>query len=157
MDMANKGINKSPYEQERHKAFANRLMTLRVKKGWSQSELARRAALHVPDKTFGRDNISKYEKATSAPLPLFLMALAKALDVSAVDLMPERAGMLDAPMVPTTEFETTEFEMKRVGKDRVWIRLRQEVSAAVALQIMELVHNGESDRVARQILNRKGG
>ena len=136
MDMANKGIRKSPYEQERREAFALRLATLRVKKGWSQSDLARHAAQHVPDKTFGRDNISKYEKATSAPLPLFLMALAKALGVSAVDLMPERAGMLDAPVE-----ETNTLDFKQVSQDRARIRLNQEVPLDVAYKIVGLLQN----------------
>lgn len=129
-----RGISRQ--EQDRRLEFARRLTTLRVKKGWSQSELARRAAIHVPDKTFGRDNISKYEKGTSTPLPLFLMALSKALNVNPGELMPERAGTLDAPMEVT---ETLEF--KQVGRGRAWIRLNQEVPEDVAYAILGLLQN----------------
>lgn len=62
-------------------AFARRVLNARIKKGWNQSELARQAALHMPDGRFGRDSISKYEKATHLPYPVQLDALAKALGI----------------------------------------------------------------------------
>jgi transcriptional regulator with XRE-family HTH domain len=125
-------------EDEQRKAFARRLTTLRVNKGWSQSELARRAAMHTSSNVFGRDNISKYEKGTSSPLPLQLAALAKALGVPATDLMPERGGMLNEPMD-----ETSTLNLKQVGKSRAWIRLNQEVPLSIAYKILELLHDRE--------------
>jgi transcriptional regulator with XRE-family HTH domain len=114
--------------------FARRLVKIRSEKDWSQSEVARRTALHTTRKRFGRDNISKYEKARSTPLPHHLVALAKALAVSPSDLIPERAGMLDAPMN-----ETSALDFKQVGKNRAWIRLNQEVSMDVAYKILALM------------------
>ena len=112
--------------------FARRLATLRVAKGWNQSELARQAALFMPDKKFNRDNISKYEKFTR-PTPLHLNAIARALGVKPEELMPDKGMLLSHRM------EDTELSMNTVGKNEAWLRVNQKVPIADAYKIIEIL------------------
>lgn len=127
-------------EQEQREAFASRLTALRVAKGWSQSELARRAKLHAHGRSFGRDNISKYESATTMPLPLFQAALAKALGVSPSELIPESTSIWDVPGEVADELE-----FKKVGQDRARVRFNREMPIELAFRIMGMLQSLDSD------------
>ena len=59
--------------------FGKRLGNLIRKKGWSQSELARRAKI-------GRDSISQYVRGRSVPSPIFLEKICKALNTKPDEL-----------------------------------------------------------------------
>jgi hypothetical protein len=59
LDKATELTDHAPREAVRRE-FARRLQKAIVEKGWNQSEMARQSALHMPDKTFGRDLISGY-------------------------------------------------------------------------------------------------
>lgn len=75
-------------EQQRT-LFATKLEALRADKGWTQTELARRAS-QFSDKPITRDRISKYSLGHSLPGQPHLLAISKALGVSASDLLPPR-------------------------------------------------------------------
>lgn len=61
--------------------FAKRLYRLMLKRGWNQSELARRADLP-------RDSVSTYIRAKVMPTPQSAQRLARALGITPEELMP---------------------------------------------------------------------
>lgn len=119
------------------KDFARRLQGAMIDKGWNQSDLARQAAKHMPNKNFGRDNVSKYLKGSSMPNPLRLAALSKALGAEPEALMPSVRGRLDAAMDAGTPFE-----MRAEGRNTAWVRVNQRVPLDVAMKIMNLLGSG---------------
>ena len=112
--------------------FGQRLQSLITEKGWNQSELARRAADHMPDGKFGRDNVSNYVRGLVLPGPAHLHAMAKALGVKQPDLLPARG-------VPSVDAKMPEFEMRDVGAGKAWLRINQQVDFGVALEIARLL------------------
>lgn len=119
--------------------FARRLQTAMVAKGWNQSELARRATDFLPrpapgqkrGHAIGRDLISHYVRGTMLPGPINLEALAKALGVRTIELMP--AG------VPQVGGEPTPFEMKGLPDGRMYIRISRTVTQDNAMKIMAIL------------------
>lgn len=77
-------------EQQRVQ-FATKLENMRADRGWTQTELARRASVHT-DKEITRDRISKYAGGKSLPGRPHLVAIAKALNVAPEELLPTRAS-----------------------------------------------------------------
>lgn len=113
--------------------FAKRLQTAMVAKGWTQSELARRAALHMPDKKFGRDNVSNYIRGTTMPGPANLNALAKVLGMAAKELVPSRGlPSVDDRMPPP-------LDVKELSDGRAWLRVNQAVDWNTAMQVVALL------------------
>ena len=112
-------------------AFATNLKRAMIQKGWTQSELARRAAPYAPDKRMIRDNISKYMRGKVLPGPLHLQALAKALGVSPDDLLPIRPGgaVVDHPT----------FSVQQMADGNVWLRINQAVPMVLALKIAAIL------------------
>lgn len=117
--------------------FARRLQRAMVKKGWTQSELARQAARFAPNKQMIRDNISKYIRAKVLPGPLHLAALCKALGMEPDELLPTRgmpsAGGHDRPP----------FDMRFLEDGNAWLRINMAVPQSVALKIAELLQSGK--------------
>ncbi len=120
--------------------FARRLQTAMVAKGWNQSELARRATDSLPrpapgqkrGHAIGRDLVSHYVRGAMLPGPANLEALAKALSVRPVDLMP--AGV---PQVGGGE--PAPFEMKGMPDGRMYLRISRTVSQDTAMKIMAIL------------------
>lgn len=75
-------------EQQRT-LFATKLEDLRSDRGWTQTELARRAS-QFSEKEITRDRISKYAGGHSLPGRPHLLAIAKALGVDPAELLPSR-------------------------------------------------------------------
>lgn len=123
--------------------FAKRLQAAMVKKGWNQSELARRATAFLPkpvrgqkrNTAVGRDSISHYVRGSMLPLPAYLDAISKALGLKPEDLMP--AG---APSVRST----MPFEFRGMPDGRVFLRISRTVSQDAAMKIMAIL--AEEDR-----------
>jgi transcriptional regulator with XRE-family HTH domain len=92
--------------------FARRLQAALNKRGWTQSELARRMAPLLKHSRLGLDNISKYVRGKVLPLPPALEAMAKVrnknLRVSS-SVTPSAGGY--PPL-----------SMKDIGEGRVWPR-----------------------------------
>lgn len=112
--------------------FASRLQHHMTRKGWNQSETARQAALHMPDKKFGRDNVSNYVRGLVMPGPLHLEALAKALGVKPDDLLPHREA-------PNAEQSVSPVTMTESGDGRVWLRINQTTDYKTALKVLSLL------------------
>lgn len=109
--------------------FGRRLYRLMTDKGWSQSELARRA-----DVT--RDAVSTYVRGASLPSPLNLSKLAKALDVEPEKLLPnqiEQSIDHDPPAL--------ELKVSATNPDVAWLRINRLVTTGSALQIMDILRN----------------
>lgn len=68
--------------------FGRRLRGLLAQRGWSQSELARRARI-------GRDNISGYVRGQNLPGPTILNRIAEALGVGVSELVDVPAGKIE--------------------------------------------------------------
>lgn len=114
--------------------FARRLNQLMLDKGWNQSELARQADI-------GRDAVSTYIRGRSFPEPKNLKALADALGISSMDLLPnsaEKAVDRDEPAL----------EIKEAAGHPgwMWLRINRRVTQKQALQIMQLLSQDEPDR-----------
>lgn len=118
-------------------AFARRVLNARIKKGWNQSELARQAALHMPDGRFGRDSIPKYEKATHLPYPVQLDALAKALGIPPAELLPQNPGIgesMDPGGKPA---------FRTIDDETLWLRVNQAVPRDLGLKIIRMLEEGK--------------
>jgi len=120
--------------------FARRMQSFMAARGWNQSEMARRANLHLPapekgqkrNKEIGRDLISNYVRGKVLPNPVYLEALAAALAKTPAELLGAESnidvGLDNSPM-----------EMKSVDKDRVFLRIQRTVSNKTATRIMQLL------------------
>jgi len=101
----------------------------------SQTELAKAAARHTPDKQFGRDLISSYINGRYVPNPINLEALARALDVRAEELLPQ------ANSLPRRGEATPPFDIRVLGDNRASLRVNQVVSLSVALKVAQLIND----------------
>lgn len=114
--------------------FAQRLQKEMLRKGWSQSDLARAADKYMPEgKEFGRHLINYYLRLRGLPTPVYLKALSDALGVAPEALLP-----------PQEHWSTKDFvgvQMRTVpdNQGEVWLEFRQRVPLAVAIQVMELL------------------
>lgn len=115
--------------------FGIRLRQILVQKGMSQTELARAAAKHTPDRSFGRDLISSYISGRYIPNPINLAAMAKALDVTPDELLPQSNNL------PRRGESTPPLDLRVLGDDRASLRVNQVVSLSVALKVAQLIND----------------
>lgn len=123
------GARNAPEPKELGKLeFGRRLMELMLDRGWTQSELARRAGI-------GRDAVSTYVRGRSFPEPRNLRGLADALGVSAGDLLPDTVmAAMDADAAPMLEIK------QAAGHpDRVFIRVNRMVTLDQAAAIFNII------------------
>lgn len=118
------------------KDFSERLSRAMMKRGWSQSDLARAAAKHSHNKKFGRDLVSGYVRGKFLPHPLHLDALAKTFGVPAEELMP--SGNL-----PRRGDVTPPQDLRSLGDGRASLRINQIVPMDVALKILQVLNTGK--------------
>ncbi len=126
----------APKEQIRAE-FARRVQAAMIRKGWNQSETARQAALHIPDKRFGRDLVSGYVRGRILPSPVHLNALCRALGTTPEEIMPSgglpSAGEVSSPL-----------KMEDIGEGRVLLQVNQVVDMGTALKILHLLQEKSS-------------
>lgn len=115
--------------------FAKRLQQAMVRKGWNQSELARRASDHLKEGEIRRDNVSHYIRAVAIPQPAKLAALCKALGVKPDELLPT---------APSASKKAPPFDMRQLDNGNVWLRVNQAVTFDQALRVMGILHEGQS-------------
>lgn len=107
--------------------FGKRVYTLMMKRGWTQSDLARYAGLN-------RDAVSTYVRGTAFPTPQNVSRLAAALGVEVDQLLPNQSmGAIDE--------DTPSFSMKAStnAPDKVWLQVNQLVSMSTAVRIATLL------------------
>jgi transcriptional regulator with XRE-family HTH domain len=118
--------------------FARRLQRAMVAKGWSQSELARRANALVPPATkgqiqhaeFRRDLVSHYINGIHLPSAPNLAILARALGVEVSALLP-RSAFPEAARSP--------FAMTTLADGRVNLEINRTISSETAMKIATLL------------------
>lgn len=113
--------------------FARRLESFMVKKGWNQSELARQAALHMPDGKLGRDNISSYCGARSFPGPIILNALCQALSCEPEELIPTKGDTLPRP-------SEAELDIRSTPDGEAVVHINRKLPWSKATKILEIIH-----------------
>ena len=119
------------------KQFGEKLRSLIVKKGWNQSELARRASVFL-DKEMGRDNVSVYVNGKSLPGNTHLYALARALEIEPAELLPNIAG--------STNTGSTLKVTSIPGRPKVArLRVDQEVPFDQAVKIIQILNADNAD------------
>lgn len=118
--------------------FGRRLYRLLLSKGWSQSELARRANLP-------RYAVSVYVRGKSLPTPGNVKRLAAALGVPETSLLPNIAE--DA--IGDDEAPAFEMKVSATAPNAAWLRVNQLVSTATAMKVAELLSSDEIVNRAR--------
>jgi transcriptional regulator with XRE-family HTH domain len=114
--------------------FARRLQRAMVAKGWSQSELARRANVLLPtpargqkqNNDFRRDLVSHYINGRHLPSAPNLAILAKALGIEPGDLLPKSAF---------PEAGGSPFAMTTLSNGRVNLQINRTMSSETAMKI----------------------
>lgn len=142
--------------------FSRRVRELMLKKGWTQSELARRASVHMPSGGIDRQLISAYLRGKHLPHQGRLEAVAKALEVDPFDLV--RSPMVawmgsgvapggaigNAPRLPragpvqAAAREGGDMSFEEMGGE-ARLRIDKMVPIPLALQIMGLLSAGGPD------------
>lgn len=115
------------------RAFAHRLYTLMVAKGWNQSDLARALTTEM-GKNFGKDNVSNYVRGVSLPTGPRLLAIAKVFDVAPEDLVVA-AGR------PSAESKNPKWEARPLDNEHSWLKVNRRVSRDLALKIVNMLEN----------------
>lgn len=139
-------VGRPKVDKEVRAAFGRRLQKALIAKGWNQSDLARHAAVHMPDNRFGRDNVSKYINGLTLPAPLQLSAISRALDVPADELLPENKGRALASHISDQAPKLSIRDVDESG-ERAFLRINQEVPMDVAIEIMALLKKAkDADR-----------
>jgi transcriptional regulator with XRE-family HTH domain len=112
--------------------FGRHLRQLILKKGWTQSELARRAGLP-------RDSISTYVRGAVYPSQTSLVKVATALGLDPEQVLPNVIeGSITRSANPSFEMKASETE-----PGRVWLRVDRAVSFSTAAKIAQLLDEDE--------------
>ena len=107
--------------------FGKRLQSLMLKKGWNQSELARKVGI-------GRDSVSQYVRGRSIPSPANLNKLAGILGIEKDVLFPNYDAQTNA-------IEAATLEIKSIDSDaeHMWLRVNMKVPAEKALEVLKIL------------------
>jgi transcriptional regulator with XRE-family HTH domain len=122
-----------------HKMLSDNLKKHMRRKGWNKSELARNAQLFMPEgKSFGKYNVTSYTTGRSIPNPMFLEAMARALNVPPEEILPTRGY----ESVPVQERRSS--PAARPSGKGVLLNINQWVSAGTALEVLRLIQSDEA-------------
>lgn len=132
------------------KEFGRRLTSALRAAGWNGAELARRATMKLPsgsDLSISRDHVSRYLKGEVIPQPLYVDALATALNMRPGDLLPRSHD--ERPRAPAPG----EISVRRLSVDShnhglTTILVDATLPEDVALEIQELIRKARP-RLAR--------
>jgi transcriptional regulator with XRE-family HTH domain len=109
--------------------FANRVYEAMLKKGWTQSQVARYANLN-------RDQISTYVRGKSLPSPQNLIKLSSALQVRPEELLPNY-------MADADDSTLTKLQLKEIHGDdkQMFLTVNMKVNKKTALKIFTLLQD----------------
>lgn len=119
--------------------FARRLAATIRERGWTQSELSRRATDLMPNgQKMGRYSINNYIKGDAFPEPHRLDAICAALGVQPADLVPgyESLGSASSAQHPT-------MEAIDAGDGMMWLIVRKRLHASIVFKVMQLIAESE--------------
>lgn len=125
--------NRNDAQRNVYNEFARRLQRAMIDKGWTQSELGRRASDYHPGGTIQRSSISKYCKGDTLATPAVLAALAKALGKKEEELLPPELLSSAKGGAPSP------FSLQSAGDDRMSIQLNRTMSTAAAMKIVAIL------------------
>lgn len=108
--------------------FGKRVYALRVARGWSQSDLSRRA--DIP-----RDAISKYCRGINLPDPVNLNKLAETFGVSPEELLPNAAEAA----IAADDTPAFEIKVSATTPRFAWVRVNRLVRTETAMKIAEIL------------------
>jgi transcriptional regulator with XRE-family HTH domain len=133
-DVRLKGRNKDDAPRHLSKQeFGQRLKRKMVEKGMHHAELARRSDLP-------RNNISTYINGRSYPSEQSLLKLAKALDTSADELLPNRLEMaIRGEQMPDMQIKSSISD-----PNRSWLTINRLVLTTTALKIAQLLQEDQA-------------
>ncbi|MGE0736064.1 MAG: helix-turn-helix domain-containing protein [Alphaproteobacteria bacterium] len=118
--------------------FSRRLAVAMREKGWSQSELARRATAYMPaGQTLEKYSVNIYIKGKSFPEPIRLDAICKALGVKHEDLVPGSEG------IGRSGIGGKSLEAIDAGDGMMWLIVHKRLPLPVVLQVLRLIHDAE--------------
>mgnify|MGYP006173369115 CR=1 FL=1 len=120
------------------KEFGRRVFQLMQRKGWTQSELARRADLP-------RDSISTYIRGKVFPSPKSLQKLANALAIAPGDLLPN--AMEGAYDEDDPEMEMT---LSAAKPGFAWLRVNRLLPISTASQIVQMVSEAAEQEMKKR-------
>ena len=109
--------------------FGRRLYNAMIRKGWTQSELARRADVK-------RDSVSTYVRGLSLPGPLNLKRLAEALGVPEAELLPNHIEAAIDEDVPSLELKISSADSRLA-----WLRVNRLVSTEAAMAVVKILND----------------
>lgn len=134
------------YPPEAVKAeFGRRLQSAMTARGWTQSDLARKADI-------GRDSVSVYVRGRSLPGPLHLAALARALRIPSDDLMPGVAERTSARVWSAHGVQGSPLEFRLLDDGRAWLRFSMSLSLSQVTRILAIIDpNGVRPAALSQI------
>jgi transcriptional regulator with XRE-family HTH domain len=118
---------------EVRKAFGRKVQTLMLKKGWNQSELARRADM-------GRDNVSGYIRGKNTPNSKHLQRLSDALGVTPDELFP---GVIATEI---SDESIMDVRVLRNDPTKSALRINAVVPNEVAFACMKLISEAKKEK-----------
>lgn len=113
--------------------FGRRLDALRIKRGWTQSELGRHAGI-------ARGSISEYINGRAYPTTLNLKRLANALGVGEEELLPNVT--LDAARAGESSIV---FSVNPGDPRRGYLKVEQMVTVDKGIRILAILHEPEAE------------
>lgn len=117
--------------------FSKRLQEAMIRKGFNQTETARRASGHLPKgKKMGRDVLSNYIRGVALPTPVNLNALCKALGTEPADLLPDRGHSTIANTNPIMDIRQTDDGL-------AFVRINQAMPMTKAFKILAILNEEE--------------
>jgi transcriptional regulator with XRE-family HTH domain len=137
-----KPVSEAPIIESKTQNFARILQHEMLKRGWSQSDLARAVwgAETTDSRGFraavGRDRISAYVNSKATPEPATLKKIADVLGLSPEALAPDIATMAVARDNPSIDMRVV------AGReDHAWLRVNRIVSLSTAARVITLLEN----------------
>lgn len=113
--------------------FGRRLSRAMVLKGWSQSELSKRAQQKAPDDMrIGPDSISHYINGRYMPSPAHLKVLSETLGIDPRELLP-------ADGLPEAGDTLPPIGVQDLNDGTAWLKVNQAVSWPIAVKILSLL------------------
>lgn len=139
-----KGASEPKIIRSELEEFAHRLHTELLKRGWSQSDFARRVwegqtrRVGKYDVVVGRDRISAYINAKAKPEPKTLKMMADALGLTPEELAPSITASVVEKEAPSLEIK-----MLAEHPDKCLVKVNRLLSLDTAMAIGKLISEEE--------------
>ncbi len=138
----------NPDQADAMTVFAERLQAALIKKGWSQSDLARTIWGEDTDSrgysvAKGRDRISSYLRGKSVPEPRNLHAIADKLDMDPSELAPDLYRRTANKAGSEAMFDVIAGE-----PDKAHVRINMIAPLSVAVEMMQLYERAKKNLAA---------